>query len=155
CETTPLALATADRREGDSSNFVVKSGHLPEEFLSRERHMTTPRLAWLCRALSLLVFAATPAFADYVTRCLQDPSRAAIRGASVTLTGSDNAVRIQAQTDEKGCFTIDTEPGRYRIRVLAQGFSPYESDVVPAEKITLQIRPVEAETVVTATRTLS
>src|SRR5262249_31991118 len=84
----------------------------------------------------------------------------AIRGATVSLAGSDRATRIQTQTDEKGCFAIVAPAGKYHLRILVEAFSPFEKDVavegaLPVEDIVLQIRPVEATAVVTATRSLA
>src|SRR5436190_11243522 len=95
--------------------------------------MFAPRSAWLCRAISLFFFASVPAFSQSsqpVSGCVQDPSHAAIRAASVTLTSSDSSTRFQRQTDEKGCFTFDNvRAGKYELRVLAEAFSPFEKEV--------------------------
>ena len=126
--------------------------------------MFAPRSAWLCRVISLFLFACVPVFSQSsqsVSGCVQDPSHAAIRTASVTLTSSDTFTRFQRHTDEKGCFTFDdVHPGKYQLRVLAESFSPYEKDItaenaIEPENIVLEIRPVQATAVVTATRSLA
>ena len=126
--------------------------------------MFAPRSAWLCRAFSLFLFSSASVFAQSsasVTGCVQDPSHAVIRGASAALTGSDHSSRFQAQTDERGCFTLrNVKPGKYQLRVLAEAFSPFDKEVIvensiQLEDIVLEIRPVQATAVVTATRTLA
>lgn len=126
--------------------------------------MFAPRLAWLAHACLLFLFAPVCVFAQSiasVTGCVQDPSHAVIRGAAVNLAGSDSSRRRQTQTDEKGCFEFkDVKPGNYRLRVLAEAFTPYEKDLVaesPVEvdTIVLEIETVKATAIVTATRSLA
>jgi outer membrane cobalamin receptor len=125
--------------------------------------MFTSRLAWLGHAACLLFLCSIPLFSQSsptVSGCVEDQTHSAIRGAIVSLAGSDRATRIQTQTDEKGCFAIVAPAGKYHLRILAEAFSPFEKDVavegaLPVEDIVLQIRPVEATAVVTATRSLA
>src|SRR5262249_4267856 len=125
--------------------------------------MFTSRQPWLCRAVSLLFFPSVPVFGhspSSVSGCVQDPSHAVIRGASISLTRQDNSGRLQTQTDEKGCFTfISVSSGIYRLEVLAESFSPYVKALVVEnsmrlEDVVLEIQPIEAFAAVTATRTL-
>jgi vitamin B12 transporter len=120
--------------------------------------MFTPRIARLCCAVSLLILTSVSVFSQSpgsVSGCVVDPSHALIRGASIFLNS------LQMQTDEKGCFTFNgVKSGKYRLKVLAEAFSPYEQELavensVKLEDIVLDIRPVEATTVVTATRSLA
>ena len=126
--------------------------------------MFAPRFARLCRAVSVFLFISIPAFGQSqasISGCVQDPSHAAIRGASITLTSSDNRARFQTQTGEKGCFRIsDVQSGKYQLRILAEAFSPYEKELavenaIQLEDVVLGIRPIEATAVVTATRSLA
>lgn len=125
--------------------------------------MFRSRLAWICHAFCLFsVLCCIPAFSQTtpsVSGCVEDPSHLRIPGASVTLTSSDQSDHFQAQTDEKGCFSIDVRPGNYQLRVLAAGFSSFENSIavessVPMDEIVLQVRGVEETAVVTATRSL-
>src|SRR5215471_18336698 len=125
--------------------------------------MFRSRLAWLGHAVCLLFLCSIPLFSQSspsVSGCVEDQTHSAIRGATVSLAGSDRATRIQTQTDEKGCFAIVAPAGKYHLRILVEAFSPFEKDVavegaLPVEDIVLQIRPVEATAVVTATRSLA
>ena len=125
--------------------------------------MVTSRQPWLCCVVFLLFFASVPVFGQSpssVSGCVQDPSHAVIRGASISLTRLDNSGRLQTQTDEKGCFTLSSvSSSKYRLEILAESFSPYEKDLVVEnsvrlDDVVLEIRPVEAFAIVTATRTL-
>jgi len=116
--------------------------------------MFTPRIARLCCAVSLLILTSVSVFSQSpasVSGCVLDPSHAVIRGASVFLNS------LQTQTDEKGCFTFNgVKSGKYRLKVLAEAFSPYEQEIatetsLKLDEIVLDIRPVEATAVVTAT----
>ena len=92
--------------------------------------------------------------------CVEDPTHLAIRDAAVSLVSADRSTHLQTQTDEKGCFGFAASAGKYRLRVLAEAFSTFEKDIVveralPVENIVLQIQPVQATAVVTATRSLA
>jgi len=123
--------------------------------------MFTSRRAWGFRAVCLLVFSL-PVFSQSspsISGCVQDQTRLPIAGATVTLTRSDNANRFQAQTGEKGCFAANVRPGNYRLRILADGFAPFEKevaveDLLSIDDVVLQVQGVEATAVVTATRSL-
>lgn len=124
--------------------------------------MFKSRLACACHVVCLLFLFSVPLLSQAssaVSGCVQDPSHLPIRGATVSLTGSDTAARFQTQTDEKGCFAVDARSGKYQLRILAEGFSPFEKDITgenaaPLEDIVLQVRGVEQTAVVTATRSL-
>src|SRR5215471_17761634 len=125
--------------------------------------MFRSRLAWLSHAVCLLFLCSIPLLSQSspsVSGCVEDQTHSAIRGAIVSLTGTDRATRIQTRTDEKGCFVVAAPAGKYHLQILAEAFSPFEKDVavegaLPVEDIVLQIRPVEATAVVTATRSLA
>src|SRR5258706_5703909 len=58
-----------------------------------------------------------------------DPSAAVIPGATVTVTGSGNTVKV-ASTNQQGSYVINgLAPGSYTGRVMAKGFSVFESPV--------------------------
>ena len=125
--------------------------------------MFTPHPAWVC-AVSLLLSVSAPLSArqlSSITGCVQDSTRAAIPGAAVILTGSDGAGRFQTQADDKGCFNLSgLRSGKYRLQIFAEAFSAYEADIaledpIRLEDIVLEIHPIQAEVVVTATRNLA
>ena len=120
--------------------------------------MLTPRIARLCCAVSLLILTSVPVVSQSpgsVSGCVVDPSHAVIRGAIIFLNS------LQTQTDEKGCFAFTgVRPGTYQLKILAESFSPYEKEIAfedsaKLDEIVLDIRPVEATAVVTATRSLA
>ena len=120
--------------------------------------MCTPRIARLCCAVSLLILTSASVFSQSpgsISGCVVDPSHAVIRGASIFLNS------LQTLTDEKGCFTFTgVKPGTYQLKVLSESFSPFEKEIAfensaKLDEIVLEIRPVEATAVVTATRTLA
>lgn len=119
--------------------------------------MFTPRLTWLCHVVSLLLFVSVSAFGQ--SGCVEDSSGGVIRGAAVILSGSGSSARYQSQTGEKGCYSfIGARAGTYRLTILAESFSPYINDVVVSEsthfdKAVLDVQPVHATVLVTATRT--
>ena len=58
-----------------------------------------------------------------------DPSGAAVPGATVTLTGPNNTVKV-AQTDNNGQYSVvGLPPGQYTIRVIATGFDLFEGSI--------------------------
>jgi vitamin B12 transporter len=119
------------------------------------------RPAWICRAVSLLLFGSLPVFSQSfssVSGCVQDSSHASVPGAVVVLQGLEASARLQAQTDDKGCFNLTgVRFGKYHLQILAEAFSPYEKDIaledpLKLEDVMLEIHPIRAEVVVTATR---
>src|SRR5436309_3993004 len=126
--------------------------------------MFTPRAAWVFYAISFLQTLSLPLLGQQpssVSGCVQDSTRASIPGAAVILTGSDGSGRFQTQTDDKGCFNMTgLRSGKYRLQVFAEAFSAYEAaialeDAIRLEDIVLEIHPIQAEVVVTATRNLA
>src|SRR5437773_11142389 len=125
--------------------------------------MFTPRPACVY-AVSLLLSVSAPLSARQlsgITGCVKDSTRAAVPGAAVILTGSDGSGRFHTQTDDKGCFNLTgLRSGKYRLQVFAEAFSAYEADIaledaIKLEDIVLEIHPLKAEVVVTATRNLA
>src|SRR5258708_33551705 len=58
-----------------------------------------------------------------------DPSAAVIPSASVTATGPGNKVKV-ASTNQQGMYTINgLAPGTYNVRVMAKGFTVFETSV--------------------------
>ncbi len=58
-----------------------------------------------------------------------DPSAAVIPSASVTATGPGNKVKV-ASTNQQGLYTINgLAPGTYQVRVMAKGFTVFETSV--------------------------
>src|SRR2546423_13257664 len=58
-----------------------------------------------------------------------DPSAAVIPGASVTATGPGDKVKV-ATTNQQGTYTINgLTPGTYKVRVMAKGFTVFETSV--------------------------
>src|SRR5207247_4694727 len=80
---------------------------------------------------------------------------------AVILTGSDGAGRFQTRADDKGCFNLSgLRSGKYRLQIFAEAFSAYEAaialeDPIRLGDIVLEIHPIQAEVVVTATRNLA
>ena len=123
--------------------------------------MFSPRPAWFGRAISLLLFVPFPVFCQStaaVSGCVQDSSHASVPGASVVLQALESSTRFQAQTDDKGCFNLTgIRSGKYHLQILAEAFSPFEKEIaledpLQLEDAVLEIHPVKAEVVVTATR---
>src|ERR1051326_860476 len=97
-----------------------------------------------------LLFLFSAAGHSQIAGCVKDPSNAAVRGARINLTDSEGSHHLQAQTDEKGCFTLSGVPGTsFQLTVLAEGFSPYEKNVSTEDvsssqlDVALEIKPVE------------
>jgi hypothetical protein len=83
--------------------------------------------------LVLIAFLLTPAAWCQNTGALRgqvtDPSGALIPGATVTATGPGNIVKV-GSTSQLGSYTINgLVPGTYTVRVMAKGFSVFESPV--------------------------
>jgi hypothetical protein len=86
-------------------------------------------------AFCLLVFPAetlaqgetTSAIVGQVT----DATKAAIAGATVTITNRETALRRDAKTDDEGRFNFpQLKPGVYSVTVEAEGFDPQRNDNV-------------------------
>ncbi len=56
---------------------------------------------------------------------VQDPQRAALAGASITLTNADTNVSVHTMTGAGGTFILPPlAPGHYQVKVSANGFTP-------------------------------
>src|SRR6476646_11675515 len=83
--------------------------------------------------LALVVVLLTPAAWSQNTGSLRgqvtDPSAAMIPCAVVTVTGPGNTVKV-GSTNQQGSYVINgLAPGSYKVRVMAKGFSVFESAV--------------------------
>ena len=117
--------------------------------------MRRPRLSWLC----VVLLFAIPTFASQLKITVTDPHSMPIAGATVSVfvAGTTEAAAIQ-QTSAEGIAQFDRlSQGKYRVDVLAPGFSPATRDVdVPGNDVTavqLSIAVPGQTVVVTATRT--
>src|SRR6266536_86955 len=62
-----------------------------------------------------------------ITGVVTDPTSAAVPGATVTLTNKDTNRSITLHSGSDGAYIgTNLEPGRYKIRVEAKGFSSNE-----------------------------
>src|SRR5260370_37174720 len=62
-----------------------------------------------------------------------DPSGAAIRGATVTVTGSDNGMKRSVKTDDSGRFSFpQLKPGMYSVKAEADRFEAQQNNSVAA-----------------------
>jgi hypothetical protein len=62
-----------------------------------------------------------------------DPAGAAIAGAKVTVTGTDNGLKRSVNTDDAGRFNFpQLKPGRYSVKAEADGFEARENNSVAA-----------------------
>jgi hypothetical protein len=103
----------------------------------------------LCSLLVLLVLTcSSAAFAQIrsatITGTVTDPQKAAVPGATVTVTNQDTNVSAEFITTESGLFTAPYLPaGTYTITVTLTGFSPYKrAGVAVAATETVRV-PVE------------
>jgi hypothetical protein len=64
---------------------------------------------------------------------VNDPTQAAVPGATVILAGVNNGVKRSGNTDSAGRFNFpQLKPGMYSVKVRAHGFEPQEKDSVSA-----------------------
>ena len=103
----------------------------------------------LCSLLVLLVLTcSSAAFAQIrsatITGTVTDPQKAAVPGATVTVTNQDTNVSAEFVTTESGLFTAPYLPaGTYTVTVTLTGFSPYKrTGVAVAATETVRV-PVE------------
>lgn len=86
------------------------------------------------RKLSVAVaLLALPAAAQTglgtVTGTVQDPSKAAVPRASVSLTNTATGIAREAQTNDAGLYSFGSMPvGPYHLKVQAAGFTQWETD---------------------------
>ena len=83
-------------------------------------------VVFLVLAMSAALMAQAP---GSLKGSVLDPSGAAVPGATVTVTGPNNVVKV-AQTDKDGAYSIVGLPsGKYTIRVIAAGFDLFEGTI--------------------------
>src|ERR1051326_2721836 len=102
----------------------------PLHFINNIKNIGTPILMNLARCtLSLLLITACGLWAQStgsLRGLVSDPSGAGIPGATVSLTGPANTVKV-ATTDSTGNYIIVGLPGgQYTVRVAAPGFTLFE-----------------------------
>lgn len=85
----------------------------------------------LMTILAIVALACLPAYpqaqsnAGEIRGVVLDASGSAIRGAKLQASDPDRAIQRSAETNESGEFVFPVlPPGRYRVRVEAQGFKP-------------------------------
>ena len=126
--------------------------------------MSHTRLAWVLTLLGFMVLVSNtaPAAAQprhSVSGCIEDTSESVIQGATVILAELQTARRSQSRSGLDGCFELpDLAPGTYRLSVLAESFSLYETSIevrgrVELPTIALEVQPIRDTIIVTATRT--
>jgi vitamin B12 transporter len=99
----------------------------------------------------------TPAPKGVLKGTLTDPSGLAVAGATVTAQSLDSEAKpIQTRSNEDGLFVLTLEPGRYRVTINHESFSPTEKEVALAPGATqsldvgLELRRFASSVVVTA-----
>lgn len=81
---------------------------------------------FLVLAMSAALMAQAP---GSLRGSVLDPSGAAVPGATVTLSGPNNVVKV-AQSDNNGVYSVvGLPPGQYTIRVIAAGFDLFEGTI--------------------------
>ena len=111
-------------------------------FFSRSCRRTFVSLSSVAMTLGVLTGAgvlvgvSTPAaiaqsnISGDLTGSVTDPSGAAVSGAQVTLTSSDNGQVKTATTNEQGEYRVPLlTPGHYKLAITAQGFSTTNQDL--------------------------
>jgi hypothetical protein len=80
--------------------------------------------------LLLSAFAAAQAVSGKIMGYVGDPSGAAVPNATVTVTDLDRGIQYQTATNETGNYQeTHLLAGRYKIRIEAPGFAPFETSV--------------------------
>lgn len=83
-------------------------------------------VVFLLLAMSAALMAQVP---GSLKGSVLDPSGAAVPGATVTLSGPNNVVKV-AQSDNNGLYSVvGLPPGKYTIRVIAAGFDLFEGTI--------------------------
>ena len=94
-------------------------------FLNAER---TTKLIALC--VSVILSATLPVMGQerlgQINGVVTDASGAAVPGATITLTSYDSNKPTTAKSGNDGVYTVNIEPGHYKLRVEATGFSAAE-----------------------------
>src|ERR1035441_8745885 len=93
------------------------------------RHLAVLVLVLALRVPAMAQGETTSAIVGAVT----DPAGAAIPGATVTLTSSENGLKRSVKTDDGGRFSFpQLKPGMYSVKVEAGGFEAQQNNTVPA-----------------------
>src|ERR1700680_3976392 len=87
------------------------------------------RTVLICSVFALVAVSLFAQAAATLRGQVLDPSGAAVPGATVTLTGPNNVVKV-AQSDNNGAYSVvGLPPGKYIIRVIAAGFDLFEGAI--------------------------
>src|SRR5256885_10977856 len=98
---------------------------------------------------SLLVLSSTAAFGQSqttgrITGTVKDQNGAVIVGANVTITSNATGEERKVITDNEGNYTVPLlMPGRYRVRVAANGFAARVFD--PVQVVITETNTVDGE----------
>jgi outer membrane receptor protein involved in Fe transport len=112
-------------------------------------------------ALTLAVFATSAMAQSSTTGSIEgavtDPNGAAVKGATVTVTGPNLITAKDATTGDDGRYLISAlPPGKYKVAVAASGFAKYEQgDVTVNLGRTSSVDPQLALATATATVTVT
>ena len=83
-------------------------------------------ILYLCLFAAAAAFAQPSAITAEIRGEVTDPSGASIPNAAISATG--NGVRREAVSDDTGRFNFTgLAPGKYTVRVTAEGFTPFEA----------------------------
>jgi hypothetical protein len=78
--------------------------------------------------LHLLAVAVYPQATSRVTGTVQDPGRAVVPNAVVTLTNEAANVSVETKTTSSGTYVLDgISPGSYTLTITAPGFTTFAS----------------------------
>ena len=101
---------------------------------------------WMKFAILFLLipaFAAAQQFRATVTGTVTDAQGGVVPGATVTATNTDTNVTVEAQSNERGVYTIqDLTPGPYKITAALSGFKTYVREGITlrtAETVTVNL----------------
>ena len=100
-------------------------------------------LKFVCLALLIPVVAAAQQFRATVTGTVTDAQGGVVPGATVTALNTSTNVSIEAQTNERGTYTIaELAPGPYRITAALSGFKTFVREGITlrtAETVTVNL----------------
>src|ERR1700676_3981498 len=107
------------------------------------------------RVVPLECSQALPDRIETLSGTVSDVSGTGISGALITT--SCGSFRQEVTTDSTGTYSLQLSPGRYRVSVTANNFTPTEREVVLAAtgpfvewKVTLTLEPVQTRVLVTS-----
>src|SRR3989442_8201790 len=83
-------------------------------------------LAYLSAILGLTMSLPAQERLGQIYGVINDASSAAVPGAAITITNLDTHRAINAKSANDGAYTVNVEPGHYKIRIEASGFNPTE-----------------------------